>query len=171
MDWRVVTAALIAVLIVAGGYYAFAPPPSPSAPSPSQPPPAVTAAALSPATAAAATFVGAAACGQCHQDQLKAWRGSHHDMAMQEASERSVLGDFKDATLVHHGMESRFFRRGAKYMVRTEGPDGAPADFEIAYTFGVFPLQQYLVAFPGGRFQALTTAWDSRPKDEGGQRW
>ena len=56
-------------------------------------------------------------------------------------------------------------------MVRTEGPDGALHDYEIAYTFGVYPLQQYLIAFPGGRYQALGIAWDSRPKDQGGQRW
>ena len=35
----------------------------------------------------------------------------------------------------------------------------------------VYPLQQYLIAFPGGRYQALGIAWDSRPKDQGGQRW
>ena len=51
------------------------------------------------------------------------------------------------------------------------GPDGALHDYEIAYTFGVYPLQQYLIAFPGGRYQALGIAWDSRPKDQGGQRW
>ena len=37
--------------------------------------------------------------------------------------------------------------------------------------FGVTPLQQYLVALPGGRYQALGIAWDSRPKRDGGQRW
>ena len=56
-------------------------------------------------------------------------------------------------------------------MVRTDGPDGKLADYEIAYTFGVYPLQQYLIAFPGGRYQALPIAWDARPKDQGGQRW
>ena len=56
-------------------------------------------------------------------------------------------------------------------MVRTEGPDGALHDYEIAYTFGVYPLQQYLIEFPGGRYQALGIAWDTRPKDQGGQRW
>jgi Cytochrome c554 and c-prime len=56
-------------------------------------------------------------------------------------------------------------------MVRTDGPDGALHDYPIAYTFGVYPLQQYLIAFPGGRLQALGSAWDSRPKDQGGQRW
>jgi predicted CXXCH cytochrome family protein len=32
-------------------------------------------------------------------------------------------------------------------------------------------LQQYLVEFPDGRLQALSLAWDSRPKGRGGQRW
>ena len=56
-------------------------------------------------------------------------------------------------------------------MVRTDGADGKLADYEISYTFGVYPLQQYLIAFPGGRYQTLPIAWDARPKGEGGQRW
>ena len=55
--------------------------------------------------------------------------------------------------------------------MRTDGPDGALHDYEIAYTFGVYPLQQYLIEFPDGRIQALSIAWDTRPKAEGGQRW
>ena len=27
------------------------------------------------------------------------------------------------------------------------------------------------VVSPGGRYQALGIAWDSRPKEQGGQRW
>jgi tetratricopeptide (TPR) repeat protein len=33
-------------------------------------------------------------------------------------------------------------------------------EFEIEYTFGWEPLQQYLIRFPGGRLQALSIAWD-----------
>ena len=44
-------------------------------------------------------------------------------------------------------------------------------DYEIAYTFGVYPLQQYLIGFPDGRYQALGIAWDSRSREEGGQSW
>lgn len=116
-------------------------------------------------------FVGAAVCGQCHATELKAWTGSHHQLAMLEATEQSVLGDFSGVNLVHHGIESTFFKRDGKFFVRTDGADGKLADFEIAYTFGVTPLQQYLVAFPGGRLQALSLAWDSRPSAQGGQRW
>jgi predicted CXXCH cytochrome family protein len=56
-------------------------------------------------------------------------------------------------------------------MVRTDGPDGALHDYEIRYTFGVYPLQQYLIEMPGGRLQALGIAWDSRSPERGGQRW
>ncbi len=122
-------------------------------------------------TEAAPHIVGSAACAGCHEAEAKAWRGSHHDLAMQEASESSVLGDFSGATFTYGDITSRFFKRNGKFFVNTDGPDGRLADFEIRYTFGVTPLQQYLVAFPDGRMQALGIAWDSRPKNAGGQRW
>jgi predicted CXXCH cytochrome family protein len=49
-------------------------------------------------------------------------------------------------------------------MVHAEGPDAELRDYQVAYTFGVEPLQQYLVAFPGGRLQALSAAWDTRAR-------
>ena len=61
--------------------------------------------------------------------------------------------------------------KDGKYFVRTDGPDGRLHEYPIAYTFGVDPLQQYLIPFPGGRLQALNVVWDTRPKKEGGQRW
>ncbi len=118
-----------------------------------------------------ATFVGAETCAGCHAPETERWKTSHHALGMQKASVTTILGDFANATLTHHGVTTVFSRDGDKFIVRTEGPDGAPHDYEIAYTFGVFPLQQYLIAFPGGRYQALGIAWDSRPKAQGGQRW
>jgi predicted CXXCH cytochrome family protein len=116
-------------------------------------------------------FVGRGICAGCHQAEAAAWQGSHHDKAMQEATEQTVLGDFNNATLTHFGITSSFYRKDRKFFVRTDGPDGTLHDYEVAYTFGVYPLQQYLVAFPGGRYQALPLAWDSRPLAAGGQRW
>ena len=118
-----------------------------------------------------ATFVGRAACAACHEAELQLWEGSHHDLAMQIPDPGTVLGDFDDATLTHFGITSTFFRQGNAFVVRTEGPDGGLLDYPVAYTFGVDPLQQYLVEFPGGRLQALSVAWDARPADAGGQRW
>ncbi|MFO1153695.1 MAG: multiheme c-type cytochrome [Rhodospirillales bacterium] len=119
----------------------------------------------------AAGFVGSQTCSGCHGVETKAWHGSHHDLAMAEATDTTVLGDFNNATFSHAGVTSRFFKRDGRFFVNTEGADGKLADFQIRYTFGVTPLQQYLIAFPDGRLQALGIAWDSRPKDKGGQRW
>ncbi len=109
-------------------------------------------------------FADEASCGACHAAQQRAWTDSHHAKAMQPADGRTVLGDFNDARFEQRGAVTRFFKRGGKFVVNTEGPDGKLADFEIAYTFGVEPLQQYLVPFPGGRLQALTIAWDTKAK-------
>ncbi|MEE4193397.1 MAG: tetratricopeptide repeat protein [Halieaceae bacterium] len=127
--------------------------------------------AADPAYLANPDYVGAQACGDCHSEQLEAWRGSHHDLAMQVASEATVLGDFNDRRFDYAGKPSRFFRKDAEYWVNTEGPDGKLADYRIDYVFGVEPLQQYLIAFPGGRLQSLGIAWDTRPAEAGGQRW
>jgi hypothetical protein len=90
---------------------------------------------------------------------------------MKEVSDETVLGNFADQTLTHYGVTSAFYRDGERFMVRAEGADGQLADFEIKYVFGVHPLQQYLIEFPGGRLQALSLAWDARSEEEGGQRW
>ena len=118
-----------------------------------------------------AEFVGSKTCAACHQAEHDKWRGSHHDLAMQEASEETVLGDFADWTFEHFGVESKLYKKDGRFFVRTDGVDGKLAEFEVHYTFGHHPLQQYLVALPKGRLQALGICWDSRPKEEGGQRW
>ncbi len=122
--------------------------------------------ALRPAAArsdapAEATFVGRSACANCHEKESKAWTGSHHDRAMTEATSETVRGDFSGVRFEGDGMRARFFRDGANYKIETDGPDGKPTVYEVAYTFGWEPLQQYLVRFPGGRLQAFSVAWDT----------
>ena len=111
-------------------------------------------------SAKAVAYVGDASCVECHPKESRDWQGSHHQRAMQLATVHTVLGDFRGATFSERGVTWRFFSREGKFFVHTEGGDGKPADFEIKYTFGVAPLQQYFVEFPGGRLQSLTIAWD-----------
>ena len=116
-------------------------------------------------------YVGTAVCAECHSDAVEAWRGSHHDLAMQVAHDSTVLADFDSTTFEYGGITSTFYRSGGEFRVNTDGPGGTLEDFAVRYTFGVYPLQQYLLELPGGRLQALTIAWDSRPASEGGRRW
>ena len=118
-----------------------------------------------------AQFIGSRSCAQCHQREYTEWQSSQHAVAMQEANDKTVLGDFSGATFSHGGVTSTFYKKDDKFWVTTEGADGKLADFEIRYTFGVSPLQQYLIELPKGRLQALGIAWDTRSKDAGGQRW
>ncbi len=116
-------------------------------------------------------YVGAKVCGGCHQQAYDDWQGSHHDQAMQHANQDTMLGDFNQARFKYNGITSTFFKKGKEFWVNTDGADGKLQDFKIQYTFGVTPLQQYLIGFDDGRFQALGIAWDSRKKAQGGQRW
>ncbi len=116
-------------------------------------------------------YVGSQACQGCHAAEHAAWASSQHARAMQHATPQTVLGDFSGVSHTHDGVTSRFFTRAGRYFARTDGPDGRLADFEVKYTFGVEPLQQYLVELPGGRLQALSIGWDTRPASLGGQRW
>jgi Flp pilus assembly protein TadD len=120
---------------------------------------------------AALTYIGAERCAACHAQMAELWRQSHHAQAMDRATDATVLGNFQDAQFTKDGVTSTFHSRDGKRYVRTDGPDGKLVDYPLAYTFGVSPLQQYLVEFPNGRLQSLAIAWDSRSTGQGGQRW
>ena len=179
-------AGVVALLAISAGAWYFSAEPAPGKPasvaatssSPSATPAVATTALASTPPAYSATkppaisdYVGQQQCAGCHPKQVADWKKSHHAQAMALANNQTVLGDFDQASFNYEKVKSRFFMRDGKYFVNTDGPDGRLQDFEVHYTFGVYPLQQYLLALPGGRYQALSIAWDSRPKTEGGQRW
>ena len=110
-------------------------------------------------------YVKDTTCAACHPAAYDAWTNSHHDLAMQLATPETVLGNFDDITFEHFGIRSRFFQRNGQFFVNTEGSDGELDDFELTYTFGVEPLQQYLAPFPGGRLQSLSIAWNTEENE------
>ncbi|MGA9856134.1 MAG: tetratricopeptide repeat protein [Gammaproteobacteria bacterium] len=120
---------------------------------------------------AAAHYVSSEACVSCHAQEASQWRASQHHDAMQEANAQTVLADFNNTTFTYSGVTSKFFKRDGQFYVRTDGSDGKLTDYQIQYTYGLYPLQQYLIKFPDGRLQALSIAWDTRSKQQGGQRW
>ncbi len=145
---------------------------------------------------ATAKYVGSPNCVECHKDQYDLWLNSHHDLAMKVANDETVLGDFDDAEFVYtptknlkEGQEirevTRFYREGRRFLVETLNEKGDLQEYEVLYTFGWTPLQQYLVDTGDGKLQCLPFAWDAREKGtykdmdddgnvieaEGGQRW
>ncbi|GAB6405537.1 tetratricopeptide repeat protein [Pseudomonas sp. MHK4] len=130
------------------------PPISAPAPAPAAPKPPLV--ALKPAT-----MVDEQQCQGCHGEQVKDWQGSHHQLAMQPANAETMLGDFNNVTFKAEKETTVFARKGDEFWVNTPGIDGKNADFKVAYTFGIAPLQQYLIEVGEGRLQALGVAWDT----------
>jgi tetratricopeptide (TPR) repeat protein len=110
------------------------------------------------------TYVGDKSCQSCHQKEYNLYLTSDHYRAMMPATDTTVLGDFNNKQFTADGVTSRFFKKEGKFFIHTQGSDGRYDDFEVLYTFGFKPLQQYLVAFPGGRLQATRVSWDVEKK-------
>jgi Tfp pilus assembly protein PilF len=126
---------------------------------------------LVPVAQTTPTFVGSAACIECHAAETALWTGSHHDLAMAKPTPETVRGDFNNTSFTHFGVTTTFTKRDGNYFVKTDNARGEMEEFKVAYTFGIEPLQQYLLEAEGGRLQTLGVTWDTRPQSEGGQRW
>jgi len=107
-----------------------------------------------------AVFTGGKACIECHQKEYRLWKDSDHDKAMSVASDITVLGDFNNTEFTLNGKTSKFYKRDGKFFVLTEGTHGLMKEFQITHTFGVRPLQQYLIPFENGKYQCLPIAWN-----------
>ena len=105
-----------------------------------------------------ADYVGSQTCVNCHQQENQLWQQSHHQKSMEAANAETVLGDFSGVTFEHFGSVSEFYKKADRYFVKTDNSEGKLEEFEISYTFGFDPLQQYLIKFPDGRYQALGIA-------------
>ena len=105
-------------------------------------------------------FAGSKKCSSCHKKEYEEWLGSAHQMSMQKADSNYVEGDFNNTEFISKGIKYLFFKRNRDYYVNTQGRDGKYHNYKIDYTFGYYPLQQYIVPFPKGKYQCLHSAWD-----------
>jgi len=122
-------------------------------------------AALAQNTPAKPSFVDSSTCVACHTSEHESWKTSHHSWALKTPDETSVLGDFNESVFVHKGEKSRFFfRKDGKYFVEISSESLPGQIYEVKYTVGVEPLQQYLVELDGGKLQALDVSWDTKRK-------
>ncbi|MBU2918816.1 hypothetical protein KO505_12745 [Psychrosphaera sp. F3M07] len=109
-------------------------------------------------------------CVTCHQSAVNDWQQSDHAKAMDLANEKTILGNFNNVTTKHFSQQARFYIQDELFKIDlTEGDK--LTTYTVNYTFGHYPLQQYLVPAQGGRFQVFPFAWDSRQESQGGQRW
>ena len=119
----VLAAAIVALLATVAVVVAMRHDATPGAPAQ-----ATATGSSAPPPTARAEYVGGKACAECHAKAYAAWHGSRHDLAMQVADDKSVLGNFGNAKFTYAGTTSTFFKRDGAFFVNTDGPDGKLAD-------------------------------------------
>ncbi|MBU2893610.1 hypothetical protein KO495_09790 [Colwellia sp. D2M02] len=111
------------------------------------------------------------ACISCHQSQVQDWQQSDHFHAMEPATTATVLGNFDNQTLNYQNQQARFYTENKTLMITMPNLQGKLTNYPVLYTFGYQPLQQYMFDMGQGKIQLFPFAWDSRTKEQGGQRW
>lgn len=108
-------------------------------------------------------YAGSDSCAECHPAAFAAWQQSHHGRAERPFNLTNDLAafvparDFRDGSGAGH---ARWTNGHAE--VVTRGASNAPVTARVERVIGESPLQQFLVAAPGGRWQTLETSWDPR---------
>ncbi|MEO8554162.1 MAG: multiheme c-type cytochrome, partial [Kofleriaceae bacterium] len=100
-------------------------------------------------------FIGASACGDCHDDELSHWKKDWHARALALATDNTVVGNYANAHFTGSSSEATMTRAGAQRTMRTQGPDGTATDFPVDWVIGGKRMQDALTVFPDGRWQVL----------------
>ncbi|MCP4270655.1 MAG: hypothetical protein GY781_01635, partial [Gammaproteobacteria bacterium] len=103
-------------------------------------------------------------CIACHESQYQHWQQSDHAKSMAVANESSIVANFDNQSVSHYGQKAKFYRDGMRFMVDISYDDKS-VTYPVKYTFGFYPLQQFLVDTGSGKLQVLPFSWDSKPAD------
>lgn len=112
-----------------------------------------------PISAHSEPYLGAQKCKECHEQEYNQWATSDHFFSMQKATKEFVKGDFA-TTFVADEISYLFSSNDSSYSVEIT-QRGKTQKYEVAYTFGWHPLQQYLLKTENGKFQTLRASWDT----------
>ena len=105
-------------------------------------------------------YVGAESCKECHAEEHSDWKKSDHFYSMQKATKEFVKADF-NTTYSADLIQYKFTQNDTAFFVEIKDQDEPIQTFEVAYTFGWEPLQQYLLKAKNGKFQTLRATWDT----------
>jgi tetratricopeptide (TPR) repeat protein len=114
--------------------------PAPAAPVTSSEPPAL----IRNEKSVFAAYGGSESCRDCHKEAYDEWWKSNHGLAERPLSP---------------AMDQHAFPDG-KFQVTAVGPGKTNGTFAVERVIGNDPLRQFLVKFPGGRYQALEASYD-----------
>ena len=119
--------------------------------------------AMPGSTVPKAEYGGSASCKECHEEAYALWRKSNHGLAERLPDAEVDRRAFEPARTFTHGKQSSAVRgTNGEFFVTAVGLTGEPEAHRVARVIGNDPLRQFLVAFPGGRWQTLEASFDVR---------
>lgn len=111
-------------------------------------------------------YGGSSSCQQCHQEEYELWRNSHHRLAERQAEPKLDDSAFEPEHVFRHATETITARKsGIDYEVAATGLRSTQELFRVEAVIGVLPLRQFLVSFPGRRWQTLEASYDPRSNE------
>lgn len=119
-----------------------------------------------PAGSRDSAFGGSRSCQPCHEDAFANWEHSHHALAERLIQTNLDALAFDPPWKIRHGSQTSFARCTAgRFELVTLGTNNRVEPFPVVRVLGVSPLRQFLVPFPGGRYQMTELAFDPRHPD------
>jgi len=157
--WRyAAVVALCCVAILVGWWFAHdgptANPTTTKVPTPTKP-------ALPDEREIFSQYAGSDSCQKCHEEAFKLWKSSNHGLAERLIIPALDESAFSPGRVLKHGaQETELSWTNSKPVATSTGLSAKPETLPIARVIGNDPLRQFLVPFPGGRFQTLEASFD-----------
>lgn len=108
-----------------------------------------------------ATYAGSASCKECHMEAYELWARSHHGLAERLPEAELDQAAFAPARTFSHGTQQTSVHvKSNHYALTTTGLSRTQEVFQVERVIGHDPLRQFLVPFPGGRWQATEAVYD-----------
>ena len=111
-------------------------------------------------------YAGSASCRECHEAAYQKWAGSHHAEAERLVQTNRDRVAFDPPREFHHGSQKSFvqWNRGQP-QIASVGRLQRWDTNAVARVIGEDPLRQFLLAFPGGRYQVQEAAYAPRSNE------
>jgi hypothetical protein len=99
-------------------------------------------------------------CRSCHADHFASWARTFHSRMTQEARPETLQGDFvHNNTYEYLGVKALMERRGSKFFMSFQLPDGQQQSASVDRTVGSRRIEQYLTK-QQGQYTRLPLAYD-----------
>ncbi len=111
-------------------------------------------------------YAGSESCRECHAEAFKKWAGSHHAEAERLIQTDCDLAAFAPAREFKHGTQKTFVQwHDGQALIAGFGLNHQWETNPVARVIGEDPLRQFLIAFPGGRYQVQEASYDPRSNE------